>query len=137
MRRPTTISSLNEAQARYVIIDPALRDAVVETKRCSRNPPCDADEQLNHFSAVLEANDKLGVNQYDAVASHAGTAATASKAATFRQTGHTARALARKSARSIAPSRPPLPNRPSPSVRSKPVISAQAWTLGCGQYLRR
>lgn len=38
MRRPTTISSLNEAQARYVIIDPALRDAVVETKRCSRNP---------------------------------------------------------------------------------------------------
>ena len=27
MRRPTTTSSLNEAQARYVIIDPALRDA--------------------------------------------------------------------------------------------------------------
>lgn len=27
MRRPTTLSSLSEAQARYVIIDPALRDA--------------------------------------------------------------------------------------------------------------
>ncbi len=27
MRRPTTTSSLNEAQAGYVIIDPALRDA--------------------------------------------------------------------------------------------------------------
>ena len=26
MRRPTSTSSLNEAQARYVIIDPALRD---------------------------------------------------------------------------------------------------------------
>jgi type I site-specific restriction endonuclease len=27
MHRPTTVSSLNEAQTRYVIIDPALRDA--------------------------------------------------------------------------------------------------------------
>ena len=89
MRRPTTTSSLNEAQARYVVIDPALRHAgwnlddrtqvgieipvdgydaepwngvtdyclyapageviaVVEAKRCSRNPR-EADEQLRHY----------------------------------------------------------------------------------------
>jgi len=89
MHWPTTLSSLNETQARYVIIDPALRDAgwniedrtqvgfaipvdsydaepwngvtdyclyahdgkviaVVEAKRCSRNPR-EADEQLRHY----------------------------------------------------------------------------------------
>jgi len=89
MHRPTPLASLSEAQARYVIIDPALRDAgwnlddrtqvgfeipvdgydaepwngvtdyclyapggkviaVVEAKRCSRNPR-EADEQLRHY----------------------------------------------------------------------------------------
>jgi type I restriction enzyme R subunit len=89
MSQPTTISSLNEAQARYILIDPSLQKAgwnladhtqvrlevpvdgydatpwngvtdyclyspggeviaVVEAKRCSRNPR-EADEQLRYY----------------------------------------------------------------------------------------
>ena len=69
MRRPTTTSSLNEAQARYVLIDPALRDArwklddrlVLASRTCS-GPWAMGDALRNNMDASDSKRVKFGVS---------------------------------------------------------------------------